>query len=97
MELYRANPNTQVEGQKAGQVAALLLTGAGDRLVDIYEAVLGVEKEWLLDHVELKDEIAIMDAIMEVNDIPFLVEQVKKLTAKVKKTMPTAKVSSEKL
>ena len=55
---------------------------AGDRLVDIYEIVLGKDKEWLNKSVTIKDEIAIIEAIMKVNDLPFLIRQIQSLTAK---------------
>ena len=50
---------------------------AGDKLVEIYQIVLGKDAEWLGDNVQLKDEIAIIQAVLEVNDIPFLISQIK--------------------
>lgn len=55
---------------------------AGDRLVDIYEIVLCKDKEWLNKNVTLKDEVAVIDAILRVNDIPFLLRQIQKMTSK---------------
>lgn len=58
---------------------------AGDRLVDIYEVVLGKDKEWMNANIQIKDEITIISAIMEVNDLPFLVSQIQKMIAQSNK------------
>lgn len=57
---------------------------AGDKLVDIYAIVLGKEKEWLLDHIQMTEEIKILQAIAKVNDLPFLWSQIKMLLNQVK-------------
>ena len=57
---------------------------AGDKLVDIYVIVLGKDKEWLLDNVQLGDEIKILQAIAKVNDLPFLWSQIRMLLSTVK-------------
>jgi hypothetical protein len=65
-----------------------LIGVAGDKLVDIYEKTLAKDRDWLLDNVQIKDEVAIIVAIWEVNDVPFLVEQVSSLVKGLKKTQP---------
>ena len=67
-----------------GAMIGLIINVAGDRLVSIYEVVLGKEKLWLNDNVTLKDEFKIIKAVLEVNDIAFLVQQAKSLTKKAK-------------
>ena len=57
---------------------------AGDRLVDLYVIVLGKDKEWLLDNVQMTDEIKILQAIAKVNDLPFLWSQIKPLLKNIK-------------
>lgn len=54
------------------------ISAAGERLIDIYEIVLGKDKEWLGD-IQLSDEIEIIKAVIEVNDFPFLISQVQSL------------------
>lgn len=67
-----------------GDLISLLINVAGERLIDIYKVVLGKDKAWLEDHVTIKDEFSIIKAVLEVNDISFLVQQAKSLTAKMK-------------
>ncbi len=79
--------NLQQKGIKdlpQGELISLLINAAGGRLVDIYEVVLGKEKAWLGDKITLKDEFKIIKAVLEVNDISFLVKQAKSLTEKAK-------------
>ena len=67
-----------------GDIISLLINSAGEKLIDIYEIVLGKEQEWLKKKVQIKDELAIIEAVLEVNDINFLLQQVKSLATKVK-------------
>jgi len=67
-----------------GDMISLLIEVAGGKLIDIYQVVLGKEKEWLENNVTLKDEFKIIKAISEVNDISFLVQQAKVLTKRAK-------------
>jgi hypothetical protein len=57
---------------------------AGDKLVDLYVIVLGKDKEWLLDNVQMADELKILSSIAKVNDLPFLWSQIKMLLGAVK-------------
>lgn len=52
---------------------------AGEDLVNIYASVIDADKEWLEDNVQLKDEIAIIQAIVEVNDIPLILSQIQSM------------------
>ena len=60
---------------QAGMVN-LFIDLAGDRLVEIYEMVIPKNREWLESHVQLKDEVAIIKAVIELNDFPFLMSQI---------------------
>lgn len=87
MEYTRANPGANLQDfSQQGDMVVKMITVAGDRLVDIYEIVLGKDKEWLRNNVTLGDEINVLQAIVEVNDLPFLFEQVKSLLKGIKKT-----------
>ncbi len=74
----------EIKDLNQGDLISLLINAAGEKLVDIYEIVLSKEKSWLESKVTLKGEFKIIKAVLEVNDISFLVEQAKSLTAKVK-------------
>jgi len=72
-----AKKNTQL-------TPAEFITAAGDRLIEVYEIVLDKPKEWLEEKITLADELEIIMAIIEVNDIPFLLSQVKNLIGSIK-------------
>lgn len=70
--------------ESAPLTPAELITTAGDRLIEIYEIVLDKPKEWLEEKITLADEVEIITAIIEVNNIPFLLSQVKNLVGSIK-------------
>ncbi len=57
----------------------VLIDASEGKLVDLYVAATGQPKEWLLDSVQISDEVEIIKAILEVNDIRPLISQVKSL------------------
>lgn len=81
-ELTKSKQDTQDLTQ--AKLTMVLINSAGDKLVEIYEIVLNKDREWCLGKITPKDEVNILTAISEVNDLPFLVEQVKNLATKVK-------------
>lgn len=55
----------------------------GEKLLDVYKIVLeGVDEEWMLNNITVKDEYVILQTVAEVNDLDFLLQEVKKLTTK---------------
>jgi len=58
---------------------------AGERLIEIYKIVLNKDNDWLNNNIQLKHEIEIISAIFELNEIPFLIRQVKQLIEKMNK------------
>lgn len=58
--------------------AAVLKTG-GKKLVQLYKLILNKDEEWLNNNITMRDEIFLIKTVVEVNDIPFLLEQVKAL------------------
>lgn len=66
------------------QLAGRLVEVAGERMLDIYEIVLDKPKEWIKRNLTLKKEIELISAILEVNDIPFLISQSRKLLGTLK-------------
>ena len=63
----------------------ILIEVAGERLVEVYQLVLGAESEWLQDNMTVKNEVEVLSAIFEVNDIPFIVRRVQELLPKTVK------------
>lgn len=61
------------------EVITRFIDTAGTRLIDIYELITGKDKEWLGDNLTLKQEVELINAVMEINDFPFLVGQVQKM------------------
>lgn len=80
VEYGKVNPDQNLSKIEVGaNLLQAIIEIAGDRIIGIYEAVLGKPREWLLDNVSLSDELNILQAIQEVNDLPFLFSQVKSL------------------
>lgn len=61
----------------------ILVEAAGEKINDVYAMVLGVDLEWCLDNLTIKDELAIWEAVLEVNDIPFIVRRIKEALPQV--------------
>lgn len=83
-DLLADNPDFKTTGNYS-QVAASFIELAGERLGDIYCLVLNKDIEWVKKNITLRNEIEILTAIFEVNDIPFLVRQVTSLMSKASK------------
>lgn len=73
-----------IQMKNAMQMVPVLIQAAGERLIDVYELVISEPREWMIDNIQIKDEVAIIEAILEVNDISFLVSQVKSISQQVK-------------
>lgn len=61
----------------------LLIDAAGERVRDIYAIVLEKDAEWLDNNIQLRDEIEILTAIFEVNDIPFIARRIQEMLPKM--------------
>jgi len=73
-----------IHAPNATQLVPILAEVAGERLVDIYLLVIDEPREWMENNIQIKDEVAIIEAILEVNDISFLAAQVKKIGQQMK-------------
>jgi len=84
-ELYRkfleANPVAQ-NGAVNITSATDILEIAGDKLIEIYEIVLEQPRQWLDENITMNDEMAIIQAVIEINNFPLLVRQALKLLPK---------------
>lgn len=76
-EMSSKIPNIQRSSQTV--ILTTLIGIAGERLVGVYEVVLGKDKEWLLENIQIKDELNIVQAIIEVNDFPLLWSQISQM------------------
>jgi hypothetical protein len=94
LEYSKKNPEVNVkelsEANAVGMLVQSIIEVAGEKLVEIYVLATGKDRDWLLDNVTLKNEVEILTAIQEVNDIPFLFSQVKSLIKSInlQKTSP---------
>ena len=79
-----AQTNPQLKESDMSQMVTLLLESAGDRLGEIYEIVLERPKEWV-ENIPLMEEVVLLRTILEVNNLPFLLEQIKGLAAAFKR------------
>ena len=83
-ELAVAHPDMiKKEGSTDGIVAALIEIG-GEKLIEVYALVLGRDHDWIRRNLTLKNEVALLTAILEVNDIPLLLSQIQKMIKSVK-------------
>lgn len=86
IELKKQNPVLKPEDTQNPEVISRFIQVAGDRLPEIYEIVLERSREWLDEKVTLNNEIEILSAISEVNDLPFLFQQIGQLFKGLRKT-----------
>lgn len=82
MTVRKANPGIDPKKllediSMTSNMLSVLVESAGEKLVDIYQITTGKDKDWLMDHMQLKDEFILLKTISEVNDLPFLFGQVK--------------------
>ena len=66
------------EAGQAGEPSQFVAVGMeifGERLRDVYAAILKVDPAWVDDNLEIKDELAVWKAVLEVNDLPFLIRE----------------------
>lgn len=76
-------PSLKPEDLTSANAITGLIELAGTKLVDIYEVVLGKPRDWLED-ITLSEEFSIIQSVVEVNNLPFLISQVKGMIATIK-------------
>jgi len=88
VSISKANPgmSAKIKPEDLPGLSQTLIMSAGEKLADIYEIVLGKAKDEFIDKLTITEEIVLIRAIMEVNDLPFLFSQVKELIAQAKRT-----------
>lgn len=79
-ELSGKSAQVKVNDLLAGSSILALL--AGDKLTEIYVITLGKEKEWLETNLTMRNEVEIIEAILEVNEISFLLNRATAMTPK---------------
>lgn len=65
-------------------VIIAMIEKAGEKLIDIYVDVLGADREWLSDNMQMKHEIEVIQAVMEINDLPLIISQIHNLIGQKK-------------
>lgn len=71
-----------IKDMSQAEAISMLIDIAGDKLADIYMLVLDKPLEWVKKNITLKNEVDILTAVLEVNEIPFLVSQIRKVIQK---------------
>lgn len=65
-------------------VVVKFIETAGDRIIEIYEIITGKDKEWLGKNLRIKQEVELINLVLEINDLPFLISQVKRAMTAIK-------------
>lgn len=60
------------------QTIMKLINAAGDRMIEVYRAVIDKPDDWLME-MDLKDELTLLEAIKEENDLDFLLQKINSL------------------
>ena len=69
-----------VDVQDTTKLGYQVIQNAGEKMVDLYKILFPDEEEaWLKDNLTMRDELLILKTIIEVNNIPLLVSQVKQM------------------
>ncbi len=66
------------EAGQAGDASRFIVVGLeifGEKLRDVYSAILKEDPAWIDDNLDLKGELAVWKAVLEVNDLPFLIRE----------------------
>ena len=84
LEISKSGSKFQAED--VVQYVPKLIEIFGDRLIEVYEIVLKKDRDWVENNIKIVDEIEILNAIVEVNDIPLLWGQISKLVPRLPKT-----------
>jgi hypothetical protein len=72
--------------ENIAELATLIVNAAGERIVELYELVIPKPREWLESNVRLVDEVSIIEAVLEVNDVHFLAQRVRAMIKETKAT-----------
>jgi len=79
--ILNSNPEI-LQSNDALAIGTVVVQEAGDKLIGIYAVILEETEEFILDNLVMKEEIALIEAVMEVNDLPFLISQVQRILKK---------------
>lgn len=71
------NKNQQDKSSNNVDMGLKFIEVAGDRIIEVYQLILNKDAEWLGSNLTIKQEVELVKTVMEINDFPFLVRQVK--------------------
>lgn len=77
-EILAGINNNSLDVKSSQMLGLALVREAGEKLVEIYKIVLNVDEEWLQEIV-IAEEVLIVKTIMEVNNLPFLMGEIRNL------------------
>lgn len=87
VDFVKRFPDVDVAALKDNPNSAItpFIEVAGDRMKDIFAIILGVEASWAEENIDIKSGVKVLKEFLEMNDIPFLLAEVKGLTQLAKK------------
>jgi len=89
-KMAKAFPTMDVKNIDPQKVITPFIEVAGDRMKDIYAIILKEDAAWIEENMDIKSGIIVLSAFLEMNDIPFLVAEVKKMTKGYKEINPAS-------
>lgn len=78
--LAAKNPKVFSAGQTAVGIA--FIESAGERMIELYKIVLDENEDFILNNLTMKEEVVIVQSVMEVNDMDFLVKEISRMMPK---------------
>ncbi len=84
IDLVTKYPRIKEGGMKLEDMLEPFIEIAGNKMLSIYSIILNEEPAWIEENLQLKDEIKLIQLVLEQNDIPFLISQVKTLRENIK-------------
>lgn len=85
-KIAHEHPEIDPQTVKVSDALIVMLDSAGEKLKEIYALVLGEDVTTLEKTLTLRKELELLESVLEVNDIPFLVETARRMFQKFQKT-----------
>lgn len=82
-EIGRKYPQMELDKTSFGDII-LPIEVAGEKLPPLLSLILDEDEEWLKENLKLKEEVEVISKFLEVNDLPFLISEIKRVIEKVK-------------
>jgi len=83
-EIGRKYPQMELDKTSFGDIILPIIEVAGEKLPPLLSLILDEDEEWLKENLKLKEEVEVISKFLEVNDLPFLISEIKRVIEKVK-------------